>query len=114
MTKLSDMLVYLRKRSGLSQMQLADELGMTRSAISMYETGKREPTLEGLEAFADFYNVDMNTLTGGKDTSSSVSPTPTLNNVYLSFAQEAQDKNIDPEDIREALELIEKLKHKRK
>ena len=110
MTKLSDMLVYLRKRSGLSQQQLADALGIGRSAISMYETGKREPDLEGLEAFADFYNVDMNTLTGGKDTPTPA--TPTLSNVYLSFAQEAQDKNIDPDDIREALELIEKLKHK--
>lgn len=30
----------------------------------MYETGKREPDLETLELFADFYNVDMNTLTG--------------------------------------------------
>lgn len=64
MAKLSDMLVYLRKRSGLSQQALSDRLGITRSAIGMYETGKREPDLETLEAFADFYNVDMNTLTG--------------------------------------------------
>ncbi len=64
MAALSDMLVYLRKRSTLSQQELADKLGMTRSAIGMYETGKREPDLETLEVFADFYNVDMNTLTG--------------------------------------------------
>ena len=64
MASLSDMLVYLRKREGFSQQELADKLGMTRSAIGMYETGKREPDLETLEAFADFYNVDMNTLTG--------------------------------------------------
>jgi len=64
LASLSDMLVYLRKREGFSQQELADKLGMTRSAIGMYETGKREPDLETLEAFADFYNVDMNTLTG--------------------------------------------------
>lgn len=64
MTALSDMLSYLRKREGLSQQELADKLKMTRSAIGMYETGKREPDLETLEVFADFYNVDMNTLTG--------------------------------------------------
>lgn len=64
MAALSDMLVYLRKRSSLSQQELADKLRMTRSAIGMYETGKREPDLETLEMFADFYNVDMNTLTG--------------------------------------------------
>lgn len=67
MAKLSDMLTYLRKREGLSQQELAVKLGMTRSAIGMYETGKREPDLETLEAFADFYNVDMNTLTGQRD-----------------------------------------------
>lgn len=64
MANLSDMLSYLRKRTGLSQQELADKLGLTRSAIGMYETGKREPDLETLEVFADFYNVDMNTLTG--------------------------------------------------
>lgn len=64
MAALSDMLTYLRKRSGYSQQELADRLGMTRSAIGMYETGRREPDLETLEVFADFYNVDMNTLTG--------------------------------------------------
>lgn len=64
MAALSDMLVYLRKQNGLSQQELAARLEMTRSAISMYETGQREPNLETLEAFADFYHVDMNTLTG--------------------------------------------------
>lgn len=64
MAALSDMLTYLRKRQGLTQQQLADKLNMSRSSIGMYETGKREPEIEVLEAFADFYNVDMNTLTG--------------------------------------------------
>ena len=66
MASLSDMLAYLRKRENLSQQELADKLDMTRSAIGMYETGKREPDLETLEIFADFFNVDMNTLTGSK------------------------------------------------
>lgn len=64
MAQLHDMLVFLRKREGLSQQELADRLEISRSTIGMYETGKREPDLETLEALADFYNVDMNTLTG--------------------------------------------------
>ena len=64
MAQISDMLTYLRKRKGLSQQELANTLKISRSAIGMYETGKREPDLETLEVFADFYNVDMNTLTG--------------------------------------------------
>lgn len=85
MARYSDMLTYLRKRSGLSQQQLAEKLGMTRSAISMYETGKREPDLETFEAFADFYNVDMNTLTG-RDTQNlpkNVVPLSPMNKVPL-------------------------------
>lgn len=60
----SDMLIFLRKRARLTQQELADMTGLSRSAIGMYETGKREPDLETFELFADFYNVDMNTLTG--------------------------------------------------
>ena len=80
MAALSDMLVYLRKREGLSQQELADKLNMTRSAIGMYETGKREPDLETLEIFADYYNVDMNTLTGTptKFFSTNISPLPAM------------------------------------
>lgn len=63
-SKFSDMLFYLRNRAGISQKELADALNMSRSAVSMYELGQREPTLEVFEAFADYFNVDMNTLTG--------------------------------------------------
>ena len=75
MATLNDMLVYLRKREGLSQQELANSTGLKRSAIGMYETGKRQPDLETLEIFADFYNVDMNTLTGH------ISLNPALSNI---------------------------------
>jgi len=76
MARLSDMLVYLRKRAGYSQDELSEKIKISRSSIGMYETGKRIPPLETLEIFADFYNVDMNTLTGGID---SVAPNVTSN-----------------------------------
>lgn len=64
MTKLSETLVSLRRDSGLTQLDLAKMLGLSRSAIGMYESGKREPNLETLELFANYFHVDMNTLTG--------------------------------------------------
>ena len=36
-------LKYLRERIGKTQQEFADELGVTRSAISNYEIGRREP-----------------------------------------------------------------------
>lgn len=57
-----DMLKYLREQRGLSQDELARLTQLSKSTISMYENGNREPKFETLEAIADFFNVDMNTL----------------------------------------------------
>lgn len=59
---LKDVLKSLRKQKGLTQDQLAAEMGLSKSTISMYENGNRKPDYEVLEAFADIFNVDMNTL----------------------------------------------------
>ncbi|WP_101698537.1 helix-turn-helix domain-containing protein [Clostridium minihomine] len=66
-TDFSNTLKQLRKNKGLTQAELAQELGMSKSSISMYEIGAREPDFETLEAFADYFNVDMNYLTGWSD-----------------------------------------------
>lgn len=59
-----DMLKYYRMREHLSQSELAEKLGLSASAISMYEVGKREPDFETEEKIADFFNTDLNTLRG--------------------------------------------------
>ena len=58
----------IREQSGLTQQQMADKLGVSRSAIGMYENGEREPNFETLELMADTFNVDMNYLLGKKPT----------------------------------------------
>ena len=64
MSKFSNRLKALRAESGLSQAEFAKSVGCTKSSINMYERGEREPGLEKLEAFADFFNVDMDFLLG--------------------------------------------------
>lgn len=59
-----DNLKILRKRKGLSQMELADKLGFSKSLIGLYETGDRKPSFESLEAIADFFNVTIDYLIG--------------------------------------------------
>lgn len=54
----------LRVRAGLSQQELARMLGISRSSVSMFERGEREPGIEILELIADYFNVDMNYLIG--------------------------------------------------
>ena len=68
MAKFSDRLRSLRKNCGLSQQKLADSIGtVSKSSINMYERGDREPGLETMEAFADFFNVDLDFLYGKSD-----------------------------------------------
>lgn len=64
MGNFNDMLKYLRVREKMSQTELADKLGVSKSTVGMYELGKREPDFETLEAIADLFNVDMNFLLG--------------------------------------------------
>ncbi len=57
-----DVLRLLRQQDNLTQAELAKQLRISKSTISMYETGRREPDFETLEIIADFFNVDMNRL----------------------------------------------------
>ncbi|GAB4331272.1 MAG: hypothetical protein OHK0038_06020 [Flammeovirgaceae bacterium] len=62
---LSKNLRYLREKNGkISQQKLADDLGVTRSAISSYEDGRAEPKLENLIQFAEYFRVSVDSLIG--------------------------------------------------
>lgn len=67
MAKVNDMLIYLRKRSNLTQAEVAKKIGISRSSLANYESGIRNPSLEIMEAIADFYNVNMDTIFGHTD-----------------------------------------------
>ena len=64
MANFSNVFRELRTNANLTQQELANKLGVSRSAIGMYENGEREPDFETLELIADFFNVDMNYLLG--------------------------------------------------
>lgn len=58
----SDNLKRLRQEKNLTQQKLADLLGISRSAIGMYENGERQPDFETSELIADFFNVRLDDL----------------------------------------------------
>ncbi len=62
----------LRKEDDLTQRELADNLGLAFSTISMYERGIREPDFETTESIADFFNVSMDFLLGKTPNTSNV------------------------------------------
>lgn len=57
----------IREARGYSQNKVAEDLGISRSTVSMYESGLREPSFENLEAIADYFNCNMNYLLGKED-----------------------------------------------
>lgn len=62
MSHFSQTIKNLRIKRGLTQQQLADCLGFSKSSINMYERGEREPDFQRLALFGDFFDVDMNYL----------------------------------------------------
>ena len=62
--KFKDRLKELRIRKGLSQADLANAIGLSKSAVSMYERGERYPDQDTLDIICDYFNVDMNYITG--------------------------------------------------
>lgn len=60
---LSEKLYACRRRSGLSQEQLAERIGVTRQAISKWELGSSTPELENLLALCDCFGITLDELT---------------------------------------------------
>lgn len=53
----------LRLSRNYKQCDVADNLGLSRAAVSNIENGRRSLTLNTLQKFADFYKVDVSTIT---------------------------------------------------
>ena len=55
--KLSDKIYYCRKKAGLSQEALAERIGVSRQAISKWETGEAAPEISKLPLLAKTFRV---------------------------------------------------------
>lgn len=79
----------LRMSKGLSQGDLANKLGVSKSRISMYEVGSRQPDFEMLERIADYFNVDIDYLLGKENVSTYVM-TPEQKEVIDAICENAE------------------------
>lgn len=55
--KLNEKIFYCRRKAGLSQEALAEELGVSRQAVSKWETGDAVPEISKLVSLAKTFNV---------------------------------------------------------
>lgn len=63
---LSEKIYSLRRKSGLSQEALAEKIGVSRQAVSKWETGAAAPELDKLRALSAFFGVTLDELAGEK------------------------------------------------
>ncbi len=54
----------LRQERGIGQIQLAKELDVGKSIISLWEIGRCEPTLSKLIAISQYFHVSIDYLAG--------------------------------------------------
>ena len=61
--KFYEKLIILRKKTLLSQEELAEKLDVTRQTISKWELGQSKPDIDKLQMMSKLFEVDVNTLT---------------------------------------------------
>lgn len=88
MIDLGNTLKILRLKEHMTQAQLAQKLGLTKSVISAYETGLRLPSYDILIHIAKIYHVSTDYLLG------------------LSYKQEIDLSGLSQEEIEAVLNLI--------
>lgn len=92
MVDFGNTLKTLRLRKNMTQAQLAQKLGLTKSVISAYETGLRLPSYDILIHIARIYNVSTDYLLG------------------LEQKQEIDLSGLSQEEVHALLNLIKAMK----
>lgn len=80
---ISQNLKNLRKRNSLSQAVLAKKLGVSRQAVCMWETGKREFGISTVVEIADIFDVSVDEIVRQRPKTSFELDAPSANEVLL-------------------------------
>ena len=64
--KIGNFIKELRTEKGLTQKELADELGISNKTISKWETGNGLPDIISLQPLCDKFDISINDLLSGE------------------------------------------------
>ncbi len=62
MNFLGNNIKFLRKKKSITQIQLAQKIGVNRSMIGTYEEGRAEPKMQTLLNICHYFDVDLNSI----------------------------------------------------
>ena len=95
----------MRKSRGMTQEELGKAIGQSASSITMYETGRREPDFETLEALADVFNVPLvSFVPGSSPVSGGASDGLSQSDDFRGFVMDSSQ--LSPEQFRMARSLL--------
>ena len=84
----SERLKSLRLEAGLTQKEISEKLSISQPQYARWEAGKRSPTSETLQKFADFFDVSTDYLLGNSDSRYSDEQ---LDGMEIFFRNQTQD-----------------------
>ena len=85
--KFYENLKYLRKESNFTQEELAEQLSVSRQAVTKWESGQSLPDIENLKQLSDIFGVTMDSLVGDIETKKDSIMNKRINDVgYFIFA----------------------------
>lgn len=106
----SERLKNLRKQAHLTQVDVAEKLGISQQAYASWERGIKKPTQENLVKIAQILNVSIDYLVGNSDKNLKKEE---LDNVELLFRMNSNGLT-EEEKIIFKKELIEFMKERKK
>ena len=83
----------LRNKKGIYQQELADNLNVSKGAVAMWETDKREPDNEMLVKIANYFNTTIDYLLGRTDN---------INNNLSKHKKTEQKLNV-PDELKDVM-----------
>lgn len=101
----------LRMNRGLSQLKLAEVLGVSRSTIAMWETEASQPDNNALIDLADYFNTTVDFILG-RENESALDNKVELDN--LQFALYGEVKELSDEDKKKILDFAKFVKEQTK
>lgn len=105
MADFANILRTLRTNHSLSQSDLAARLGISKSAVSMYEQGRREPDFNVLRKIADIFHVEIDYLLGRSGASENYEP--------VTIAAHLDTSDLTEDELDDVARYIEFIRSKR-
>lgn len=101
-------IVRLIKEKGVNEKTFCNAIGVAQSTFTNWKTRGTDPKSAYLKLTSEFLGVsERYLLTGEENDEHEFSE---LEGVYLSLAKEARENQIDPEDIRLAIQMIKQIR----